>query len=196
MAQQEQHLFLHPGHTKAIRALQRLARMPKLEVMQPIHVAIFAVIVIFLGALASFWLKEETAPPPVATYEAPKEEIKVDASSLKPKLLVKNAYTKPIGEQDFEVYYTLVNASQAPLDEVTRVTIFPYRHATDSYKDYEGMVDLGDSGWRVSQTDLVKPLKPGEQVERKVKLNYQPRYTPLKALSATTHFAIQGHPQE
>lgn len=162
--------------------------------MKPIHVAVFAVIFIVLGALTSFWLKEETNMQPLAAKK-PELVRQVDTYSKQPKLEVLNAVIKKVQDNRYALTYTLANASQAPLEDVTRVVIFPYRFATPHYLETEDPVHEGQPGWNYSLTDVVQPLKAGEQVTRTVELPNDPRFEPADSLIPRVHFAIKGHPQ-
>lgn len=162
--------------------------------MKPIHVAIFAVLFIVLGVLTSFWLREETDMQPLAPKE-PERVQKVDTYSKIPKLVVMNPRIEPGEGNDHRITYTLANASQAPLEEFTRVVIFPYRFATPHYLGTEEPVEEGQQGWNDFITDVVQPLEAGGQLQRTVELPNNPNFEPSSNLIPRVHFAIEGHPQ-
>ncbi len=160
--------------------------------MKPIHVAIFAVIVIFLGAMVSFWLQEEIDAEPVTTLEP---ERKAKVVSDVPKLVVKSPRTRTYDDGSFDITYTLVNESSAPLNEPTRVVIFPFRYATKNLLGTEAPVDEGEAGWNISVGDTVAPLGAGEQVQRKIKVEANPNFEQVVSYLPFIHFQIEGHPQ-
>jgi len=166
--------------------------------MSPVKVAIFAVVVIAVGVLASFWLEQETEMEP-RRPEIPKPQAskpKKEPAPAQPKLVIREAKIQPVGNTQYEVTYFIKNTGRENTPGSTVVRIYPLRYGTPMGVPTEEPVREGEYGWSTVIQDRVPMLLAGKQVERKVTFNADPRVEPARYLKGRVHFQIDGHPQE
>ncbi|MEM1058951.1 MAG: hypothetical protein AAGK14_06860 [Verrucomicrobiota bacterium] len=161
--------------------------------MTPTRVAIFAAVIIVIGAGASFWLEEETK---TRTLEGEKVPARVEPAAQppasEPRLVVGQGRVRSISDQKYQLTYSVTNEGRAATLLPTRVFIFPYRYGETG----EAPISEGQYGWDISVADQLDILEPGEKVTRKVEFFLDPQVEPVNHLIPRTHFSVAGHPQQ